>query len=548
MRGHWLWMALVVVLFCLPLAVGLGRADLENDEAIYAFAVDTMVRTGDWLTPKSIPDEQSPFLEKPPLKFWIVAAPIRLGLVPHSQFGLRIWDVIFGSMAFLYVFAIGRRLDGPITGFISVLMLFVHQPLLFVHGLRSHSMEAAVVLSYCGGVSHFLAWRASEAATRRRLHIGAVVLWFVLGFMTKFVAALFLPLTLGLAAMATRDDRARLRRDLPAWIAAGLAAVALMTPWFAIQYSLQGRELWKIMFQQHVVTRFTAALNPTHVHPWSYYVLEMSRQLRESGTLSVTIVGLLLLGVAAVRDGRRDAGVILAWLVVPVSLISMLSSKLYHYAYPFVPPLALAAGYAVIVLSRWAWTTSTPPLARLLGSGDAAAPRRRAASAAVAVGVAVALLPFGAYRATIARTTEGAYPIQAVRDCLRPIASREVGGSGPGPGVWAEGAIFSQSFGYYLKDLGPFQSREVRSDPTVYMHLYAPSHYRPVLLSRENFESLTRLDPDETRQVIERAARKAGLEPSVLAESVARTPVGRVYFGVDVLLLPGPYSVCGSVK
>jgi hypothetical protein len=80
------------------------------------------------------------------------------------------------------------------------------------------------------------------------------------------------------------------------------------------------------------------------------------------------------------------------------------------------------------------------------------------------------------------------------------------------------------------------------------MHLYAPSHYRPVLLSRENFESLTRLDPDETRQVIERAARKAGLEPSALAESVARTPVGRVYFGVDVLLLPGPYSVCGSVK
>jgi hypothetical protein len=40
------------------------------------------------------------------------------------------------------------------------------------------------------------------------------------------------------------------------------------------------------------------------------------------------------------------------WFVVPVSLISMLSSKLYHYAYPFVPPLAIAAGYAVMVLSQ----------------------------------------------------------------------------------------------------------------------------------------------------------------------------------------------------
>jgi 4-amino-4-deoxy-L-arabinose transferase-like glycosyltransferase len=541
-------MALVVVLFCLPLMVDLGRADLENDEAIYAFAVDTMVRTGDWLTPKSIPDEHSPFLEKPPLKFWVVAAPIRLGLVPHNQFGLRIWDVIFGSIAFLYVFAIGRRLDGPITGFISVLMLFVHQPLLFVHGLRSHSMEAAVVLSYCGGVFHFLAWRASDSVTRRRLHILAIVLWFVLGFMTKFVAALFLPLVLGLAAMTTRDGRAGLRRDLPAWLGAGLLGVALVAPWFVMQYSLQGHELWKIMFQEHVVTRFTAGLSPTHVHPWSFYLLEMSRQLGESGTWSVTIAGLVLLGLAAFRDGRREAGVVLAWFVVPVVLISTLSSKLYHYAYPFVPPLAIAAGYGVMVLSRWAWSASAAPLSKLLGSTDAAAPRRRAAEAVVAVAVAAALLPFGGYRAAIARTTEGAHPIQAVRDCLRPIAAREAGGSGPGPGVWAEGAIFSQSFGYYLKDLGPFESREVRSDPTVYMHLYASSHYRPVLLSRENFESLTRLDQDEARQTIERAARKAGVDASVLADSVSRTPVGRVYFGVDVLLLPGPYSVCGAAK
>ena len=36
------------------------------------------------------------FLEKPPLKFWIVAAPIRAGLLPHDEFGLRFWDAVFG--------------------------------------------------------------------------------------------------------------------------------------------------------------------------------------------------------------------------------------------------------------------------------------------------------------------------------------------------------------------------------------------------------------------------------------------------------------------
>ena len=40
---------------------------------------DTLIAlrmNGDWLEPKSSPSETEVFLEKPPLKFWIVAAPI----------------------------------------------------------------------------------------------------------------------------------------------------------------------------------------------------------------------------------------------------------------------------------------------------------------------------------------------------------------------------------------------------------------------------------------------------------------------------------------
>ncbi len=43
------WLALVLVLFCLPLFIGLGRLDLETDEAIYSFAVDRILEVGDWL-------------------------------------------------------------------------------------------------------------------------------------------------------------------------------------------------------------------------------------------------------------------------------------------------------------------------------------------------------------------------------------------------------------------------------------------------------------------------------------------------------------------
>src|SRR6476646_12184898 len=81
-KSPWPWMALVGVLFCAPLFLGLDRQDLENDEAIYSFSVKVMVQAGDWLTPKSIPSETSAFLEKPPLKFWIVGLPIHWGLLP----------------------------------------------------------------------------------------------------------------------------------------------------------------------------------------------------------------------------------------------------------------------------------------------------------------------------------------------------------------------------------------------------------------------------------------------------------------------------------
>ena len=139
-------------LFCLPLLRRSGpKPDLETDEAIYSFAVDRILEIGDWLEPKSSPSETDVFLEKPPLKFWMVAAPIKAGLLPHDEFGLRFSTPLFGGAAFVYVFAIGALLAGPVCGAVAVLLLFIHDPLLFAHGLRTNNMEASLVLSYCRG-------------------------------------------------------------------------------------------------------------------------------------------------------------------------------------------------------------------------------------------------------------------------------------------------------------------------------------------------------------------------------------------------------------
>ena len=152
-----------------------------------------ILETGDWLVPKSSPFEDAPFLEKPPLKFWIIAAGIKSGLLPHNEFGLRFWDALFGSVAFFYVFLIGRRLAGPICGVTAVLILFIHAPLSSSTGCAATTWRPRC----CSAIAapSITTWRGplptraadSVGGTRSRWPL------FVLGFMVKFVAALFLP-------------------------------------------------------------------------------------------------------------------------------------------------------------------------------------------------------------------------------------------------------------------------------------------------------------------------------------------------------------------
>jgi 4-amino-4-deoxy-L-arabinose transferase-like glycosyltransferase len=421
MSGCRPWLALVVALFCVPLFVGLGQDDVRDDEAIYSFAVDRILETGDWLEPKSIPNEDWAFLEKPPLKFWIVAAPIRWGLLPHDEFGLRFWDALFGAAAFVYVYLIGFRLAGPICGGVAALVLFAHGPLLFAHGLRSNNMEAPLLLAYCGGVYHFLEWAGRPPAGldparppngARRAHALAVGLYFVLGFMTKFVAALFLPLVLAVVAASTAAYRERLLAQWRLWLGVTALVLALVAPWFIWATLQYGSFLWEMMVGAHVYTRFTGYLDPNHLEPWHFYWSTMYRRFAEAGAAYLVIAGLALLAARTLRRRWPEGFVVLTWAILPIVLISAGTSKLYHYVYPFLPPVALSVGYlaslAVLVgpvpfggaMTAWNRLVATR-FPR--GSEWLREPVIRwtlLATASVAVGIATYTLVFGPVRLT----------------------------------------------------------------------------------------------------------------------------------------------------
>jgi 4-amino-4-deoxy-L-arabinose transferase-like glycosyltransferase len=413
MMGGRLWLGLILFLFCLPLFIGLGNNDLVGDEAAHSFSVVRILETGDWLVPKSSPNEDFAFVEKPPLKFWIVAAPIRLGLLPLKEFSLRFWDALFGGIAFLYIFAIGNRMAGPVCGAVAVLVCFTYSPLLIDHGIRGNNMEATLLLSYCGGVFHYLRWAAASDSRSSRLHAFAVALYFVLGFMTKFVAVLFLPAVLLAGTLLIGAARRKAAREWRLWAAASALALALAAPWFVFATVKFGRPFWNEILIHQVFTRLTLYLDPSHLQPWWFYWMTLYQGFLYSGSYLLVLGGILALLVQSIRRRWLEGAVVLLWFVLPVAAISMGTSKIIHYVYPYVPPLALGAGY----LTALALAVLPAPLDRALWAPNQyaagwmprtiAALRRPAARkwligiGATAIAIAIATLAYGQIRLSV---------------------------------------------------------------------------------------------------------------------------------------------------
>jgi len=585
------WLALVLVLFCLPLFIGLRSLDLETDEAIYSFAVDRILEVGEWLQPKSSPSETAVFLEKPPLKFWIVAAPIRAGVLPHDEFGLRFWDALFGGIAFLYVFAIGNLLAGPICGAVAVMLLFIHPPLVLDHGLRTNSMEGPLFLCYCGGIYHFLRW--SAAAGRKQAHAIGVGVYFVLGFMTKFVAAIFLPLVLVMGALLFRRTRQKLFADWRTWLAVIALVVALIAPWFVYAYVEFGREVWDTMFAAHVYERMTVGLNQAHLHPWYFYLGKMVQGFEPSNLAWLVPIGLVVLLVQSARRRWFEATLVLLWAVVPLAIISAGSSKLYHYAYPFLPPLTLAVGYVVALMAMLG-----PPVVRklleraedLLGE---AMPRLQALSSsrsvrivgltaiAVASGLVLGAVAFGtvrasiggvqlfksssllrpllvvalfglllrrsqpvasllvfllmvwwvpvrAYQETLHQFTVEKHPLRTARDCLKGVELQETGAASPGVYVDTDETTWHPLY-YYFRQLGPW-TRQLQPAPDLLArNLNDPTSFRPSLVQESRYRDYLH-GPDAERLAGTASPPMIGIRPGPPLEYL--------------LILPGPYAAC----
>ena len=196
---------------------------------------------------------------------------------------MRFWDAVFGAVAFLYVFAIGRRLAGPVCGVSRSWSCSSTTRCSSSTACAATTWKRRSFLCYCGGMYHYIALgRAMPTSGAGGGTRSAVALYFFLGFMTKFVAALFLPVMLAATTALLPAARQRLVADFSPGSGCGLV-FALAAPWFVYQQFGSGKSVWRIIFGAHVFERFTSSLDLSHVHPWNYYCVETSGRARAYG-------------------------------------------------------------------------------------------------------------------------------------------------------------------------------------------------------------------------------------------------------------------------
>ena len=207
--------------------------------------------------------------------------PIRLGLLPHNEFGLRFWDALFGAARLRL--RLPDRLPADRPGLRRDRRAGAVRP-------RAAALRPRPAQQQHGGPAVPVLLRrhvplpglGRDRPYAAAAHALAAGLYFTLGFMTKFVAALFLPLVLGIVGLAAPSVRRRLVATGRSGWASPLSSLALVLPWFVWAHLKFGDFFWETIFGAAVVTRFTEFLDPTHVQPWHFYWTTMWARLHDA--------------------------------------------------------------------------------------------------------------------------------------------------------------------------------------------------------------------------------------------------------------------------
>ncbi len=257
--------AAVLLLVAACLFWALGRPPIrDNNEALYADIALAMRNGGSWLIPHL---DGVPYIEKPPLLYWLMA-------LSFKAFGVGAWqarlpDAGAAWLASLGCIVLGRRLRAPLGGRVAALV--AGSALGWVQIARTILFDP--LMSLCWLVALALVVLAEQRASRTLMRWAMLPLG--LAVMTKGPEALVMLGLVGLVQLLLSPGplpRARmLRLFVDPWAIALFVAVAL--PWQLLAAWHQPGFAW-FFWVNETINRFLGTRIPADFHhgPLWYYV------------------------------------------------------------------------------------------------------------------------------------------------------------------------------------------------------------------------------------------------------------------------------------
>lgn len=310
------------------LFIALGLDLLDPDEGLYADIARTMLVSGDWVLPRF---NGLPYLEKPPLLFWLAAPAMT---VLSGEVALRGGSAVAALGTVLLTWRIGRQLYGTRAGLFAGLMLATTAGCALY--VRKASTDLLFVFCLTLALWGFVKDVGRGPAPRRFL-LGYAGLG--LGVLAKGLVGVVLPVAIvGVTLVWVRALR---WRELNV-ARGGLVFAALVLPWHLL-VALRDPALFGFYVIDNQILRFLNLRG----------FVEDDVPVSTLGFLIVTFVWLYPCSVfalarpaAATSAEGRWRPLVVIWALVVVGFFALSRSKLEYYALPAFPAVALMAGAA----------------------------------------------------------------------------------------------------------------------------------------------------------------------------------------------------------
>ncbi len=352
----------VLLLAALALAtglLGLGNHGLWNpDEPRDAGIGREMWETGSWVVARLT---GLPFLEKPPLYWWLQGALFSLRGVDISS--ARLASALFGLGTVASTYLLGRRFFSREAATLGGLLLLTTST--FAGHSHTASIDPALLFSMTGALACFAHAEPAQGTRRVALLIGMDA-FLAAGFFSKGLLGVGLPV---LSMLTYLLCAGRLRGFLVPLAGAAAVVCALAGAWlWEVHRELGPSAVREFLIDNHLerLLPHLATKAVGHRGPFYYYALKAPRDFLPWWPLALlALAGARREWPRLAREEREGLTLLLCTLVPTFLVFSIAGTKRAVYLLPLAPAVVLLAGWGLAAeLARPRWQERVEMLSR----------------------------------------------------------------------------------------------------------------------------------------------------------------------------------------